>query len=339
MNLPRLSLVLLTAIAAGCGSVPDQVPPPVAGRFNCTEPIKIQNPQSRIGALTAKAVKGSCNDTDKAYGIYRWITANIAYDTERFYARTYETQTAEQVLDSREAVCEGFSALYQAMAEQAGLKSRIAQGRVKTMDNGEITGPETPNHQWNLVYLNKQWHFVDSTWGAGYSDRSKGFVKNNSDKYFLMSPYLHSITHWDFEDNFGIQRKTKLTYEEFERLNDAEEKLLEIGFDPKIVYQVARSRAPAPIVTVYDNASQFIRLNDPNGLYLQLPKNAVNIEVTLKKDIALSLYANDQFVPLPPANDGKQTIKTPAHLTGKIVLLAEHPKNSGEYTGLLAYQR
>lgn len=334
-----IGLIALTSIVAGCGTVPDQGPAPLAGRFNCTDPIKIQDPKSRIGQLTAKAVKGSCNETDKAYGIYRWITASIAYDTERFYAQTYETQTAEEVLDSGVAVCEGFSALYQAMAEQAGLKTRLAQGRVKTMDNGEVSGPETPNHQWNLVYLDKRWHFVDSTWGAGYSDRSKGFVRNTNDKYFLMSPYLHSITHWDFEDNFGIQKATNLTYGEFERLNDAEEKLLEIGFDPKIVFDVARNSKPKPIVTVYDNASQFINLNDPNGLYLQLPNQTVDIQVTLKKDIGLSLYANDTFVSLPPAKKGVQTIKTPAHLKGKIVLLAEHPQNSGEYTGLLAYQR
>lgn len=322
-----------------CFPPQDPTPSPVAGRFNCTTPIKIQDPDSRIGKLTAKVVKGSCNDTDKAYGIYRWISSTIAYDTERFYDRTYETLTAEQVLDSGKSVCEGFSALYDAMAKQAGLQTKIARGRVKTMDNGEESLPDEANHQWNMVYLEGRWHFVDTTWGAGYSDRSKGFVRNTSDRYFLMDPYLHSITHWDFEDNFGMQRSLGLTYEEFERLGEANHKLLEIGFTPRTVFEVARQNRPKQPVMIYDNASDYIALNDTSGLYYKLPPKDIGLELTLKQKVRLSIYANEEFTLLPEAKSKKQVIQLPKHLKGRIVVMAEDPVKEGEYTGLLAYQR
>lgn len=172
------------------------------------------------------------SDYDKARAIYSWMAFNIKYDYSTFlnppksqgfsYSTEAEKQRKIKALNdkmfqkafaSRIAVCEGFTALYQHLAELVGLKSEIIRGDSKTrlVDIGRKT--TSSNHAWNIVLIDKKWRLVDVTWGQGYYDSSKGKMVNDfTPVYFDTNPDYFFAKH--FPDS-GSYLGNKLSKEDF----------------------------------------------------------------------------------------------------------------------------
>ena len=172
------------------------------------------------------------SDYDKARAIYSWMAFNIKYDYNTFLnppksqGFSYSTEAEKQrkikalndkmlqkAFTSRIAVCEGFTALYQHLAELVGLKSEIIRGDSKTRlaDIGrKIT---SSNHAWNIVLIDKKWRLVDVTWGQGYYDSNKGKMVNDfTPVYFDTNPDYFFAKH--FPDS-GSYLGNKLSKEDF----------------------------------------------------------------------------------------------------------------------------
>ncbi|WP_244281243.1 transglutaminase domain-containing protein [Flavobacterium plurextorum] len=172
------------------------------------------------------------SDYDKARAIYSWMAFNIKYDYSTFlnppksqgfsYSTEAEKQRKIKALNdkilqkafaSRIAVCEGFTALYQHLAELVGLKSEIIRGDSKTrlVDIGRKT--TSSNHAWNIVLIDKKWRLVDVTWGQGYYDSNKGRMVNDfTPVYFDTNPDYFFAKH--FPDS-GSYLGNKLSKEDF----------------------------------------------------------------------------------------------------------------------------
>ena len=122
-------------------------------------------------------VKGETEDYKKAKLIYEWIVKNIRY------AQPTETPGLDpyEVFTTKKAVCGGFSRLYKAMLNLAGIPAVTIAGN-------------TPYgaHEWNLVYADKEWFYSDSTWGASSMD------------------YFHKTLE-DFSNEHRVQRLVAVT--------------------------------------------------------------------------------------------------------------------------------
>ncbi|GEM_PF-402432 len=140
-----------------------------------------------------------CNtEMEKARVIYRWIAQNIDYDVYTFVSGLYKTpncpdQSAEAVFTRRNAVCEGYSNLFLKMCQHAGLQAVKISGWSRT-DFTEKGNKK--DHAWNAVQINSQWQLVDSTWGAGYTEDDKYFVRSFNDFWFLTPPEQFIYTHY-----------------------------------------------------------------------------------------------------------------------------------------------
>ncbi|UUF12214.1 MULTISPECIES: transglutaminase domain-containing protein [Flavobacterium] len=156
------------------------------------------------------------SDYDKARAIYSWIAFNIRYDYNAFLnpPRTqgfsYSTEAEKQrkikelndrlwqkAFSSKKAVCEGFTALYQHLAELTGLKSEIIRGdsKISLRDIGRKN--TSSNHAWNIVLIDRKWRLIDVTWGQGYFDNSKGRMVNDfSSVYFDTDPDYFFAKHF-----------------------------------------------------------------------------------------------------------------------------------------------
>ncbi|CAC9976639.1 transglutaminase domain-containing protein [Flavobacterium panici] len=156
------------------------------------------------------------SDYDKARAIYSWIAFNIRYDYNAFLnpPRTqgfsYSTEAEKQrkikelndrlwqkAFSSKKAVCEGFTALYQHLAELTGLKSEIIRGdsKISLRDIGRKN--TSSNHAWNIVLIDRKWRLIDVTWGQGYFDNSKGRMVNDfSPVYFDTDPDYFFAKHF-----------------------------------------------------------------------------------------------------------------------------------------------
>ncbi|OIV41506.1 transglutaminase domain-containing protein [Flavobacterium johnsoniae] len=182
--------------------------------------------------LAQKIEKDFNSDHDRARAIYTWIALNIKYDYNAFlnppkvrgfsYSSEAEKQRKikqlnddliQKAFNSKKAVCEGFTALYQYLAESVGLKCEIIRGDSKTSlrDIGRKT--TFSNHAWNMVLIDKKWRLVDVTWGQGYYDSSKGRMVNDfAPIYFDTDPDYFFAKH--FPDS-GSYLGTRLSKDDF----------------------------------------------------------------------------------------------------------------------------
>lgn len=115
-------------------------------------PMSDQEASEIKNFLENEIIKGETNDLNKAKLIYRWIVENIKY------AKPQDTQiglTPYEVFTCKVAVCGGYSNLYKAMLNLAGIPAIV------------VTGDTSAGaHAWNLVYANGEWFYSDSTWGS-----------------------------------------------------------------------------------------------------------------------------------------------------------------------------
>ena len=150
------------------------------------------------------------NDMEKARVIYRWIAEKISYDVETgkkieegIYTNNPD-QSAEAVFSRRNAVCEGYSKLFQLMSDYAGLQSVYIAGWGK-VDYAYLTvASYQKDHAWNAVQINGDWCLIDSTWGAGYVDNSDTFIRQFDDFWFLTTPEQFVYTHCPVDSKWQL---------------------------------------------------------------------------------------------------------------------------------------
>ncbi|MCS7019645.1 MAG: transglutaminase domain-containing protein [Cytophagales bacterium] len=151
------------------------------------------------------------DEQKRAYAIYHWITRNIRYDWEAFYAAQPTDQSPTAVLQSGKALCEGFATLFHSFASQAGLRCHKVIGISKGVHYQPGSPLNIPDHVWNVVHIHGKWQLVDVTWGAG-----DGIHQQPNDTYFMIAPEMLIFTHFPEEERWQLLEKP-LTLYQFER--------------------------------------------------------------------------------------------------------------------------
>lgn len=86
------------------------------------------------------------------------------------------------ILYGNGGVCNAYATLFDLMARQAGLKTRLITG--KSLGNGE-------DHMWNMVKVMGSYYHIDTTWDDPIINYREGYVENIGDfviyDYFLKS--------------------------------------------------------------------------------------------------------------------------------------------------------
>jgi len=203
-------------------------------QYNQVDKIILKYPKNfNTTAQLAEKIENDFNsEYDRARAIYSWIAFNVKYDYNvylnppRVQGFSYSTEAEKQrkikqlndnlinkTFKSHKAVCEGFTALYQHLADLAGLKCEIIRGDSKTRLADIGRKNTSSNHAWNMVLVDKKWRLVDVTWGQGYYDNSKGRMVNDFNPvYFDTDPDYFFAKH--FPDS-GSYLGSKLNKEEF----------------------------------------------------------------------------------------------------------------------------
>lgn len=183
-----------------------------------------------IDSLAAYLIQPAKNDTERARAIYRWITQNISYDFSAYLSKNYGSTKTADVLTSRSSICEGYSGLFHALAESAGLEVITISGWAKgySYNAGDpITGPT--NHAWNAVKISGGWYLIDSTWGAGAIVQQR-FVREFDEAYFLTPPEQFIYNHLP-EDSKWQLLSTPLSKTDFSALPYVHSKFFSYGLE------------------------------------------------------------------------------------------------------------
>ncbi len=112
------------------------------------------------------------SEYDKVKYVYETLIRNTDYDLE-----AEENQNIYSVLVNRSSVCLGYAKATQYLLNRLGVECTLVQG---TVDTGE-------GHAWNLVKVDGEYYYVDTTWGDASYQSLEGLQETE--------PYRPSINY------------------------------------------------------------------------------------------------------------------------------------------------
>ena len=179
---------------------------------------KVQNyPEfTDINTLAIRIQNDFSQPADRARAVYIWITENISYNLAAYYAtlnripsppkdptpdlkaeRERKERVAQSVFQRRITLCEGYSSLFQELAERVGLEARMIKGVTKTGARDIGKNRRLKDHIWNAVLVDAQWQLIDPTWAAGIEDaQTKSWVRQRNDFFFFTPPDIFLTSHF-----------------------------------------------------------------------------------------------------------------------------------------------
>ena len=138
------------------------------------------------------------SDYEKVRAIYDWMCLNIEYDY------TYTGFTAYDALCKRRVTCQGYASLFYRLCLEVGVDCRYCGGYAAFMGHG-----------WNLVKIEGNYYFVDTTWGAGGVPNYAYFLKgiNGMDDHLIIQERWELDLGDDYmpaENDYPIPEKTAI---------------------------------------------------------------------------------------------------------------------------------
>ena len=165
--------------------------------------------------VLAQQLTVSCStDLQKVRAIFYWITDNISYRTKPPHVRRkaaplivdeasdtaalkpLDERVAENVLEEKVAVCDGYARLFKTLCSYSGIKAEVINGYARTEATKRIQRFR-PNHSWNAVMIDSVWQLLDVTWASGYITwHGNEFVRHLDEQYFLSAPEQFIREHY-----------------------------------------------------------------------------------------------------------------------------------------------
>lgn len=172
--------------------------------------------------LSNSIVRGASGRYEQARAIFRWLCANIAYDT------TYSIHDADTALEQRRGVCQAYCELFYRLAEAQGMRVEIVTGQSKNPD-GRVSND---GHAWIFAYTDgNAGILIDPTWGAGSVNGSR-FVRNDrpDESWFHVDPHWMIFRHYPDNEVFQLTDR-HIDYATFCRLPGLSPRLTDFGYD------------------------------------------------------------------------------------------------------------
>ncbi len=134
--------------------------------------------RSNVKKLANNLTRNAESDSQKVANIHFWVTHHIKYDAKRYVRWQTKNQDTKDVLRRRKTLCTGYSNLFKDLCFHSAVPSVVVDGYTKNILVDVCDTTYLPDHSWNQVKFNDQWHNMDNTWDAGYVKFYKtGFIR------------------------------------------------------------------------------------------------------------------------------------------------------------------
>jgi len=272
-----------------------------------------------IYTLSKALTEGLTTDLEKIYVIYKWVTSNIEYDAESFFAKNWRgIGNANTVLQRRKAVCDGYAELIMRLGLQSGLLVEKVEGYAKGY--GYKVGEQlaAPNHAWNSVRVDGKWYLLDSTWDAGsINEGTRSYERKNSDyDFFLTNPQIFIYSHFAKEDKWNLAKNNWDKKEFFSKVN-VSESAFKLGLNVDKYSNAVIDVDTLPYVLDYDTNARLHGALFANG-------SKIKGEWTFLK------YDNN--------GGAKLLVSVPSNGSYNLQLYSDIKKQSGVLQGILQYK-
>lgn len=294
---------------------------------------------STIETLAIYLQQRADNDLEKARAIYVWITDHIRYNDKAYNSRQYGDNSAEAVLRTRTAVCEGFSNLFLALGEHMDLKVKKVPGFAKGLGYYYGKSFGKADHAWNIAEINGQWKVFDSTWGQGIGKNVQGKLvtsKRFDDYWFNLDPYEAIFNHFP-EDRSLAFVSPSMNLTKYAKLPVIDHAYFKLGFDARSTYKQAYKNRTIQ----YPKCRQvdtYIAMKDaPSTKYLQANKTYF-FDFVIPKALQVAIRdANEDWTFFEGKNGRFQLSYIPQQ-TGRLDVFVKYKKGGKSFHSAMEYE-
>ena len=173
-----------------------------------------------IETLVNYLITPAKSEMEKARVLFTWVATHVHYDDDAFNSGNITASTAEKVLLTKKAVCDGYSTLLYELCVEAGLEAEKVSGFAKGYGYTKDEEFKEPDHAWNIIKIENQWKLFDSTWASGYGMNVNGkmvSVDEFDPYWFDLNPKEFIYTHFPEDPKWQLLQDT-LTMEKFKAL-------------------------------------------------------------------------------------------------------------------------
>lgn len=153
--------------------------------------------QQQIDASAEELLAGitmQASEYEKAKYVFEILVQNVDYDTS-----AQNNQNIISVFLNRATVCQGYACATQYLLRILGMQSALVTG----VANGE-------SHAWNLVRINGNYYYMDTTWGnSRYLDGASQVEKYVNYNYLAVTSEEITRTH-RIDDSFPMPECTSM---------------------------------------------------------------------------------------------------------------------------------
>lgn len=164
--------------------------------FSGSELAAKQAEYERAVAEALSGVNASWTDMEKALYLHDYIVDNCKYDL------TYSKYSSYNIFVEKTAVCQGYSLAYKDLMNRVNIPCQIVTS-------------DSANHAWNLLKLDGNYYYVDTTWDDPTPDlvgrvRHTNFLKSYAN--FSASKHMKS-NDWEVSGSWISTCATDTTYD------------------------------------------------------------------------------------------------------------------------------